>query len=248
MLSSGAANFTASGGIWQQSRVNPGIAQSCGIDVALILDLSGSVGPSLPQLKQAADTFVNALQGTPSRMSLFSFSDATPAAGANANYPSLISVSTAAQATAFKNRYAAWTANGFTNWDRGLGAADAANSPANNFDLAVVITDGNPTAYNQPPQGLGNNRFRETENGIFSANGLKQGPDANPSPTRVIAFGVGDGAMGQRPPSTFARSPARSPTTAPTATARTTSRRPTILRQAPRCATLLSATVREPCR
>ena len=58
-----------------------------------------------------------------------------------------------------------------TNWDRGLGAADAANSPANNFDLAVVITDGNPTAYSQPAQGLGDNRFRETENGIFSANG-----------------------------------------------------------------------------
>ena len=109
MLSSGASNLTASGGIWQQSRVNPAIVQSCGIDVALILDLSGSVAPTLAQLKQAANTFVDALQGTPSRMSLFSFSTSTPAAGATQNYPSLISVSTAAQATAFKNRYAAWT-------------------------------------------------------------------------------------------------------------------------------------------
>ncbi|MGC5172894.1 hypothetical protein ACLQ2Q_19830 [Microbacterium sp. DT81.1] len=195
MLSSGATP-TASGGIWQQSRVNPTIAQSCGINVALILDLSGSVAPTLPQLKQAADTFVDALQGTPSRMALFSFSTATPAIGATQNYPALTSVSTADQATNFKNRYAAWTASGYTNWDRGLGAADAANSPVNDFDLAVVITDGNPTAYNQPAQGLGGNRFREIENGIFSANGLKQGPDAAPAPTRVLAFGVGAGATG----------------------------------------------------
>ncbi len=151
MLSSGAT-LTASGGIWQQSRVNPAIAQSCGIDVALILDLSGSVGPSLPQLKQAADTFVNALQGTPSRMSLFSFSTATPATGATANFPNLTSVSTPAQAAAFRGLYAPWTSDGFTNWDRGLGAAASANSLANNFDLAVIITDGNPTAYNQPPR------------------------------------------------------------------------------------------------
>ncbi|HEX5859998.1 MAG TPA: hypothetical protein VFY91_17955 [Microbacterium sp.] len=195
MLASGSAP-TASGGIWQQSRVNPTIAQSCGIDVALILDLSGSVGPSLPQLKQAADTFVNALQGTPSRMSLFSFSDVTPAAGANANFPNLTAVTTGAQATAFKNRYASWDSEGYTNWDRGLGGAAAANSVANNFDLAVIITDGNPTAYNQPAQGLGDNRFRETENGIFSANALKQGPAGAPAPTRVLAFGVGDGAVG----------------------------------------------------
>ena len=112
-------------------------------------------------------------------MALFSFSTISSAVGATQNYPVLTSVSTPAQADAFQARYAAWTASGFTNWDRGLGAADAANNPVNNFDLAVVITDGNPTAYNQPAQGLGDNRFRETENGIFSANGLKQGPDAS---------------------------------------------------------------------
>ena len=173
MLSSGADTPRLG---WHLAAVprQPDDRADCGIDVALILDLSGSVEPSLPQLKEAADTFVDALQGTPSRMALFSFSTATPATGATQNYPALTSVSTTAQADTFKSRYAAWSAGGFTNWDRGLGAADAANSPINNFDLAVVITDGNPTAYNQPAQGLGNNRFRETENGIFSANGLKR--------------------------------------------------------------------------
>ena len=39
-----APQATASGGIWQQSRTNPTLQASCGLDVALILDLSGSVG------------------------------------------------------------------------------------------------------------------------------------------------------------------------------------------------------------
>ena len=199
MLSSGNSLLTASGGIWQQSRTNPALPASCGLDVALILDLSGSVqtAGALPALKQAANTFVDSLAGTQSRMSLFSFSTISPAVGATQNYPSLTSVSTTAQGTAFKNRYAAWTATGNTNWDRGFGTAAAANSLANNFDIAVVITDGNPTAYNDPSQGPGNtNRFRETENGIFSANALKHGPIGAPAPTRILAFGVGDGATG----------------------------------------------------
>ena len=195
MLSSGS-QATASGGIWQQSRVNPALEVSCGLDVALILDLSGSVGGQITQLKQAADTFVDSLAGTPSRMSLFSFSTQTPAQGASANFSSLTSVATADQGTAFKNRYASWTAVGGTNWDRGMGVAAAANTAANNYDLAVIITDGNPTFYNQPEQGPGNStRFREVENGIFSTNALKAGP-ADGEPTRVIAFGVGAGASG----------------------------------------------------
>ncbi|MDR7113589.1 putative repeat protein (TIGR01451 family)/LPXTG-motif cell wall-anchored protein/fimbrial isopeptide formation D2 family protein [Microbacterium trichothecenolyticum] len=190
MLASGDAD-NASGGIWQQSRNNPTLAPACGLDVALILDISGSVGDALPNLKQAANTFVDALQGTPSRMSLFSFSWQTPGAGASQNYPDLVSVSTAGQGTTFKNRYSGWTSSGGTNWDRGLGIAASSNTGANKFDVAVIITDGNPTTYNQPYQGSGSdNRFRETENGVFSANALKA------AGTRVLAFGVGAGATG----------------------------------------------------
>lgn len=181
----------ASGGIWQQSRNNPALNPSCGLEVALILDISGSVGSALPNLKTAANTFVDSLVGTPSRMSLFSFSWVTPGAGAPQNYPNLTSVSTQAQADVFKNRYSGWTSDGGTNWDRGLGVASAANSGSNAFDVAVVITDGNPTTFDQPYQGTGSdNRFRETENGVFSANAIKA------AGSRVIAFGVGAGATG----------------------------------------------------
>ncbi|QCB94492.1 VWA domain-containing protein [Cellulomonas shaoxiangyii] len=186
MVGTGSTNRTASGGTWQQSRVNPAPLQQCGLRVALILDLSGSVtAPQLVQLKAAADTFVDSLVGTPSEMAVFSFSNASPATGATQNYPGLTSISTQASADAVKSRYAAWTSGGGTNWDRGLAAAAEADA---SYDIAVVITDGDPTFYSQPAEGPGNfNRFRETENGIFSANAVKaQG-------TRVLAVGVGAG-------------------------------------------------------
>lgn len=189
---SGGSNALSSRGIWQQSRVNPDLSPSCGLNVALILDTSGSVGSDMPNLKTAADTFVTSLQGTPSRMALFSFSTNSPGDNASPNYPDLVSVSTAAQGAAFKNRYASWAIGGGTNWDRGFGTVSSAISPSNSFDLAVIITDGNPTFYSTGDvEGPGNyTRFRELEAGIFSANALKA------AGTRVIAFGVGSGATG----------------------------------------------------
>lgn len=185
-------NANASGGIWQQSRVNPALTQTCGVDVALVLDLSGSVAGSVAQLRTAADTFTDALVGTPSRMALFSFSSNSPATNATQNYPTLTPVATQAQANTFKTRYASWGASGGTNWDRGLAVPAAANTGANKYEVVVVITDGNPTYYGTGPSGSGNdNRFIETENGIFSANAIKAS-----GTTRLLAFGVGDGATG----------------------------------------------------
>ena len=190
MFSTGGS-ATSSGGVWQQSRLNPVIDQGCGIDVALIMDYSTSVDGYEDDLRDAADTFVDSLSGTPSRMSLFSFSDTSPASNASQNFPALTSVATPAQASAFKARYASWSADGGTNWDRGLAVPAAANTPENHFDVAVVITDGSPTNFGTGPSGDGlTNRLVETENGIFSANLLKAGG------TRVIAFGVGSGATG----------------------------------------------------
>ena len=55
------------------------------------------------------------------------------------------------------------------------------------FDVAVVITDGNPTFYGAGEGPGSRTRFREVENGIFSANAIKA------EDTKVIAFGVGAG-------------------------------------------------------
>ncbi|WP_380791071.1 hypothetical protein ACFE3N_13440 [Streptomyces albidoflavus] len=179
--------FTASTGIWQQSRVNPPLDAACGIDVALVLDLSASVGSALPQLKQAADQFTDTLAGTPSRLSLFSFDRTSPSTGTE-NHPEPISVSTQAGADAFKSLYADWELGSGTNWDQGLYAV--AKAPTR-YDLTVVLTDGNPTRFSRPIEGDGSRtHFADTEGGVFAANAVKA------KGTRVVAVGVGRGVEG----------------------------------------------------
>ena len=48
-VGTGNENAVASGGIWQNSRMNPTLPAQCGLSVALIIDISGSVGAALPQ-------------------------------------------------------------------------------------------------------------------------------------------------------------------------------------------------------
>ena len=184
MLGTGNAVPTASGGIWQSSRTNPDFPAECGLRVALVLDVSGSVSGSLPQLKTAANTFVNSLIGTPSSVGLFTFSATAPAAGANNVNRPVTAVSTTTGANTVNGWINGVSAGGTTNWDRGI--YQVAQSAAS-FDIAVVITDGNPTVYGNT-EGPGNyTRFREVENGIFSANAVKA------EDTRMVAVGVGAG-------------------------------------------------------
>ena len=93
-----AAAFTASGGIWQTSRINPTLTARCGLRVALILDVSGSVAPDIPELRTAATTFVSTLVGTPSSVGLFTFASNGPANTTNNQNRPLTSVSTLAGA------------------------------------------------------------------------------------------------------------------------------------------------------
>ncbi|MGC5165997.1 prealbumin-like fold domain-containing protein [Luteimicrobium sp. DT211] len=187
MISTGTTNNEASGGIWQQSLDNPTFPAQCGITVGLVLDLSNSVTDAqLVSLKAAANQMVSALTGTPSRVGTFTFATSAPASTGDTLAPTTVSTAAGASAVTAKiNGYAKPGGNaGGTNWDRGL--YQVAQSPSR-FDVAVVITDGNPTFYGNG-EGPGNRtRFREVENGIFSANAIKaQG-------TKVIALGVGDG-------------------------------------------------------
>lgn len=177
-----SSGVTESSGIWQVSRNNPNLPAKCGLDVALVLDLSTSIGGNIGNLKAAADGFVDALTGTPSRIATFSFGSASPASGTS-NTPSLMSVSSSGAAV--KATYAGWTiGTNYTNWDQALKAvADAAP----HYDAVVVITDGNPTVWGTSPDNTVDTTLREVEYGIFSANLVKH------ENTRVIAFGVGDG-------------------------------------------------------
>lgn len=116
-------------------------------------------------------------------MALYTFASAAPAAGANNSNVALTPVTTAAQAAPLITHIKGFTATGGTNWDRGIWQIAAA---AQHYDVAVVLTDGNPTYFGTGPSGPGSRtRFTETENGIFSANALKL------KGTRIIVVGIG---------------------------------------------------------
>ncbi len=182
-VSSGNTNRTARGSQWADRRNNPPYPTTCGLNIALLIDLSGSISASLPQVKAAANGFVDALTGTPSTIALYSFSSN---ARTILDPTSVSEVSGAAKAQAAINSLAA---GGATNWDAGLFAVASAPSP---FDAVIMLTDGNPTVYGPPPGlGPGNfTRFTEVEHGVFSANAVKA------EGTKVVAVGVGAGVTG----------------------------------------------------
>lgn len=184
MVDTGNTNDRASRGTFVMSRVNVPVPQACGVDVALVVDLSGSLGGQLDNVKSASKAMVSALEGTDSSVGVYTFSDSAPAsAGGN---KASTQVATAAGAQSVRNHIDGFTEpTGATNWDRGLSQV-----PTGTFDAVIVITDGNPTRYANG-SGPGNyTRFAETENGVLSANMLKAGG------TRVIALGVGSGISG----------------------------------------------------
>jgi hypothetical protein len=172
------------GSSWADIRDNPALPGHCGLNIAMLFDVSGSIGSAISTIKTAGNGFVDALTGTPSQIALYSFST---------NAQQLLTstaVSTTAGANTVKTKINALpTPSGSTNWDQGLFQIAANPTP---YDAVVMLTDGNPTVYGPPPAtGPGSHtRFREVENGIFSANALKA------EGTRVIAVGVGSGVTG----------------------------------------------------
>ncbi|MDX6742255.1 hypothetical protein [Actinocorallia sp. A-T 12471] len=171
-------------GFIQQSRVNPPLPDRCGMDVAVVMDLSASIELDLARLKAATTSFAQSLVGTPSRMAVFSFASMSPAES-GANYPDLIPVSTQEGVNAFTAQYAPWRAEGGTNWDQGLWRTAEA---VEDYDLVLFVTDGFPTYWDALQGTGGSTRFGEIEGGVFAANAAKA------RGSRVVAMGIGLGA------------------------------------------------------
>lgn len=191
LVGTGQSNAKASSGYWADVLNNPTALQSCGIRVGLLIDLSNSIdGTELTQLKNAATGFVDALQGTPSSLALWTFATSAPADGGSNSKLNLTSVSTPAGATTVKNKVNGLTQpggdDGATNWDQGLW--QVANDAANEVDVLLMLTDGTPTVYGPSADGPGSwSRFREVESAVFSSNAVKN------LGTRVVPVGIGVG-------------------------------------------------------
>ncbi len=177
-------NPSASSGTWTLSRDNPPPPDACGRDIALILDLS--VPPADEEafelLKERASAFVDVLEGTPSRIALFTTTATSPAPRpVNANRP-LTSVSTADGADQVRTWIDRLTSDQTgTNWAAAFTEVEAR---AETFDLAVLLTDRSPTQFGNA-QGSGRiTRFAEVEQAVLAANAVKA------EGTRVVAIEV----------------------------------------------------------
>ncbi|UDF12538.1 DUF11 domain-containing protein [Antiquaquibacter oligotrophicus] len=184
------------GGIVPVSQANNRYQTTCqdGLKVAILFDLSTSMtsnnNEGINGARTAGKAFVNSLIGTGSQVALYTFGTNAPknTSASGKNYPTLTTV-TSSSATTLNGYIDAYTASdiNYTNWDRGLWQLAQASDT---FDIAVVLTDGNPTVYGANPSNPSSpvwTNNRHVEEAIFSANALKN------KGTQMLTFGVGEG-------------------------------------------------------
>ncbi len=167
-------------GLMATSLNDPAASAKCGLNIALVLDQSGSMaaGGKQASLITAANDTINALTGTPSTVAIYTFNQTT---GSSVAKTSTINVASAMPLHNFINSLPAPQLG--TNWDQGLAQV------ASGFDEVIFLTDGAPTGSRIRITGnnFSQSLFTDTEQGIFSANGIKAGG------TRVVGIGIGIG-------------------------------------------------------
>jgi hypothetical protein len=127
------------------SVVNPPLVQACGLDIVLVLDVSGSIDATmLAQMKTAFNAFVSAfLPATPTEMAVVKFTTtATVLQGFTSNPALLVAAITGA------------SGGDLTNFDDGLYKARTLFPNRSNPDLIVFASDGNPNVKDGHPGTL----------------------------------------------------------------------------------------------
>lgn len=161
---------------------NPDLPDSCGLDFALVLDKSGSIGDAgIANLKAAADAFTSALKDTGSEVSVTSFDQ-----DASLLRPAM--ALTSANLATIQGSYSGLASDGWTNWKRGLevGLGSFGGFSDQPVELTIVITDGNPNTVDPNNGG----EFPDGSPGaldpaILQANAIK----GTPSHMFVVAVG-----------------------------------------------------------
>jgi hypothetical protein len=178
---------------------NPPWSKFCGMKVALVFDQSGSIElTEWNAMLLAAEGFVEALRGTPSSISMFSFASRAPGMFTHSPMP----VRTDGEADAAidiirKLPFRAPDDDSATNWDEGLWQVVTSKQ---DLDAVLMLTDGNPTV-NRGSQGSGGTvNVQDVTEAVFSANAVKamgETPDDHP---RLVGVGIGlsDAVVGPR--------------------------------------------------
>lgn len=158
---------------------NPPWQQHCPQRIALVVDLSESMGPNLDALKQSASNLIDALRGAPNEVAVVAF-------GTNA----FVAVpETNVGAKDDRRRVKDEIDNlsilegnlGATNWDTALTTARGVKP-----DVVILLTDGQPNAHGQP--AIGGSSPVDSEHlasAVRAADALKN------SGTRIVGLGIG---------------------------------------------------------
>ena len=164
------------------SVLNPQMPQRCGVDAAIVLDLSGSVDSrEFQQSKNAAYVIIDALAASRSGVGIYTFATYAPAvSGQNQVWMPLRTPTEVAAAKAHVDGLQrANSSAGGTNWE---GALKRVADSGRTYDFVYFITDGVPTA-NDNYSAQGETRadrdagfethFSDIDNAIQAANQLK---------------------------------------------------------------------------
>ncbi len=158
---------------------NPLVAESCGIDVSLVLDASGSISNNtedptqgnVSDVRNAAGAFLDSLRNTDSTARVTQFGTVAGVLAPTTGVDDVSLGPGGALRDALEGYYnpqppippgvtvfegsppkpASGRLNQYTNWDQGL--RTARESPAANPELVVFLTDGDPTAYDLDQPG-----------------------------------------------------------------------------------------------
>lgn len=153
---------------------NPTLSQSCGLDIALVIDSSGSIHEDeLVEMKGAYHDFVNTLlPATPTQFAVIDFDSNATTLQSFTNDLTLIS-----------NAIEEPTSSGRTNWEQGLMRAQEAFDPRPSVpNLVIFASDGNPN--------------RKGSSNVSEATALAAAvtvaDDLKNSGTRILAVGIGN--------------------------------------------------------
>lgn len=157
---------------------NPSLAQSCGIDIAVVFDGSGSIDSSeYSDMQDAFVEFVNSfLPNTPTEMAIVEFaSTAVLRQGFTSDATTLINEINEARVQ---------PGGQYTNWEQGLVVTQGQFPNRAKPDLVVFASDGNPNRIGDPPSTA--NAQDATLAAVAVANQLKQ------DGVRIITLGIGN--------------------------------------------------------
>ncbi len=159
---------------------NPALGQSCGLDIGLIVDTSGSIDSTeMLQMKTAMTNFSNAFVGTPTVFSLTSFADDSVLKRAFSRTPTQMAGDIGTDIPSY--------GNGWTNWDSGLARSFATFDPrAAKSNLIVIATDGSPNHWGYPTNTGITDYTQALSYAVTRANTIKT------AGTRIVVVGIGN--------------------------------------------------------